>query len=227
MNTDRLSILIIDDSEVIRLGIAAAMQKESAFDVIGSSALAESIAEKISELKPDVVLIETSSPEIDGIELMRSIREEQPDIKFLVLSMDEEEQSIRRAFDAGADGYCTKGVRMDFLIGGIKSIAGGGRWASPKVVDLLLNATKIVQSEARFVAKQKSHNGTLSTREQQVLNLLVQGYSNTEIGNRLFLSPETIKTHVRHIMEKLSVRDRTHAAVEAVRRGLVTQTAAS
>jgi NarL family two-component system response regulator LiaR len=219
MSHEQLSILIVDDSEVIRLGIAAAMQKEPTFNVIGSVSLLETTPEEICQMQPDVVLLETASSD-GSVELIKVLREVHPKAKIMALTMDETEQGIRNAFESGVDGYCTKGVRMDFLITGIKTIAAGGRWASPKVVELLLSATKVVQSEARFAAKSKAH-GTLSAREQQVLDLLVQGYSNTEIGARLYLSPETIKTHVRHIMEKLSVRDRTHAAVEAVRRGLV------
>jgi DNA-binding NarL/FixJ family response regulator len=219
---NRISILIIDDSEVIRLGIAAAMQNEPAFKVIASTSIAQTSAEEICALNPMIVLMDTQGADGNGLEMIKQVREMQPGIKFLVLTLRSEAEAVKEAFDAGVDGYCSKGIRTDFLVTGIKTVAANGRWAGPAIVSMLLAEKTIVHSETRFVARAKLHNGALSAREQEVLNFLVQGFSNTEIGQRLYLSPETIKTHVRHIMEKLSVRDRTQAAVEAVRRGLIT-----
>jgi NarL family two-component system response regulator LiaR len=215
-NTASISVLIIDDSEVIRLGITAAMQKESDFNMIGNFSFAQTSADEICAINPTIVLMDSGN-----IGLIQEVRQKCPGIKFLLVSLNVDAEAIREAFAAGADGFCSKGVRMDILATGIKVVVTGARWAGPAIVEALLNSTKVVHSETRFAAKPKSSNGALSAREQEVLNLLVQGFSNTQIGTQLYLSPETIKTHVRHIMEKMAVRDRTQAAVEAVRRGLI------
>src|SRR4051794_33994930 len=116
---NRISILIIDDSEVIRLGIAAAMQKETSFNVIGSTSLAQTSAEEICALNPMVVLIDTNHGDGKGLEIVRRVREKQPSIKFLLLTLHVEEQAVKEAFAAGAGGYCSKGIHTDFLIAGI------------------------------------------------------------------------------------------------------------
>jgi two-component system NarL family response regulator len=221
MNNERMiSIFIVDDSEVFRLGISVALERQS-FDIIKEQPDGANLADQICRLSPDVVLVDTTMTSANAIEVMKQVRAQSPSIKFLVLTPQLDSEQIWTAYSNGADGHCTKGIRTEWLIAGIKTVAAGARWASPQTVDALINASRVNETETRFRKPTKPANGQLSAREQEVLTLLVQGYSNTEIGSRLYLSPETIKTHVRHIMEKLSVRDRTHAAVEAVRRGLV------
>jgi NarL family two-component system response regulator LiaR len=222
MNNERISIFIVDDSEVFRLGMSVAMERQSCFEVIKEQPDALNLADQISRLNPDVVLIDVTMTSSNAVDLIKQVRAESPSVKFLALTPQLDSEQIWSAYSNGADGHCTKGIRTDWLVSGIKTVAAGAKWASPQTVDALISASRISESDSRLRKPSKSANGQLSAREQEVLALLVQGFSNTEIGSRLYLSPETIKTHVRHIMEKLSVRDRTHAAVEAVRRGLVT-----
>lgn len=224
MNKERISIFIVDDSEVFRLGMSVAMERQSGFDVIKEQPDAFNLADQITRLNPDVVIIDMSMTSANALEVIAQVRSQSPSVKFLALTAQLDSEQIWSAYSSGADGHCTKGIRTEWLVTGIKTVASGAKWASPQTVDALINSSRGSElPEHRFRKSTKTPaNGQLSVREQEVLTLLVQGYSNTEIGKRLFLSPETIKTHVRHIMEKLSVRDRTHAAVEAVRRGLVT-----
>jgi two-component system, NarL family, response regulator LiaR len=221
MQNENISIYVVDDSEVVRIGVSVAMQKDPTFTVVGGASDGAAALAEIKTMHPMVVLLDKNLPDIDGFELAKRIREVSPSTKIMMLTVHEDHTSIREAFQSGVDGYCTKGVRMEWLVSGVKTIAAGGKWASPKVVDMLVTLMPSADESRRTVERHKPAAGALSSREQDVLALLVQGYSNVEIGARLYLSPETIKTHVRHIMEKLSVRDRTHAAVEAVRRGLV------
>lgn len=221
MHNEKISIFIVDDSEVFRLGMSVAMERHSGFEVIKDQPDTSNLKSQISELNPNVVIIDLTMTSADALDIINQVRAQSPSIKFLALTPQSDTEQIRTAYINGADGHCTKGIRTEWLVTGIKTIAAGAKWASPQTVDALISSAAVIQSDSRFPKPAKAASGQLSAREHEVLTLLVQGFSNTEIGARLYLSPETIKTHVRHIMEKLSVRDRTHAAVEAVRRGLV------
>lgn len=218
-----VSVFIVDDCDVVKFGLCAALKHDPGFQVVGEAGCGKSAVEKIRELNPEIVLLDWFLPDITGMEVLKQVRETNPDIKWIVLTVKDEPEAVSEALATGADGFCSKGVRMEWLNAGIKTVAAGGKWLGPKIVERLMqcvpsNAVAAPRPEFNAAALQR---GPISVREQQVLDLLVQGMSNNQIAERLFLSPETVKTHLRHIMEKLSVRDRTHAAVEAIRRGLV------
>lgn len=224
MNAPHTTVFIVDDCDVIKFGLSAALKSDTSFEIVGNAGNGASAIEKIEELKPNIVLLDWNLPDMQGIDVLRKIKASCPETKVIMLTVRDQPEAALEAFDAGADGFCTKGVRMEWLNAGVKTVSAGGTWLGPMMVQRVLsrlqnnNAEQNKPQATNVAALQR---GPLSAREQQVIDLLVQGMSNNEIAERLYLSSETVKTHVRHIMEKLAVRDRTHAAVEAVRRGLV------
>lgn len=212
MSSDKtIKILIVEDHEITRLGVKAALERIGGFIVIaeaedGNSAVAKALAEK-----PDVVLMDIGLPALNGIDATRQIKESVPDVGVIVLTSHEGDQDIFAAFGAGADGYCVKDLPSDQLVMAIRSVHAGAGWIDPRI------ATRVLRAQA----SQQPADPPLSQRELEVLRLLVDGLSNQQMADRLCLSIETVRTHVRHITEKMAVSDRTQAAVKALRKGLV------
>jgi DNA-binding NarL/FixJ family response regulator len=174
------------------------------------------------ELQPDMVLMDVLMPELDGISATRTIKEELPDIKILMLTGLDDPAVISDSLQAGADGFCPKYLSSEQLIAAIKTVGEGNMWLPSLYANQLrktLSLSERVAQPAGISADVKY--GRLSKREQEVLQLMVSGLNNREIADRLVLSAETVKTHVRHIFEKMAVKRRTEAVLEALRLGLV------
>ncbi|HEY9737499.1 MAG TPA: response regulator transcription factor, partial [Trichocoleus sp.] len=150
-----------------------------------------------------------------GIAAAQAIKAANPDLRVVMLTSHTDETEIIAALSSGADAYCIKGTNVEALANAIRVAASGATYLDPQI------AQKVMQNLAPARPKPTGGEGLLSDRELEVLGLIVEGYSNTEIGQRLYLSPNTVKTYVKGIMNKLVVSDRVQAAVEAVRRGLV------
>jgi DNA-binding NarL/FixJ family response regulator len=215
-NSNRIRVLIVDDHELVRFGLQTAMAGVEDIEVCGLAADGESAVHRAQSMRPDVVLMDIGLPRIDGIEASNRIKQKLPHIKILILTSYEREQDVLAAFAAGADGYCLKTISPEGLAGAIRAVNNGAAWLDPAVADTVLRGHPTPGKSGNTQPRRMS----LSQREYEVLALVVEGLSNTAIAERLRLSPQTIKTHVRHIMEKLAVSDRTQAAVKALREGL-------
>ena len=227
-NPVQIKIFIADDHEITRVGLKLTLQNVPDFKVIGEAEDGKETIRLVKELKPDVVLMDIGLPIMDGIDATGRIKDEVPDTRIIMLTSHDSDRDVFAALGAGADGYCLKEVSGTQLINAIRAVADGVAWLDPGVASRVLRACATNNPFAAAADDINSAKGlgmspasSLSQRELDVLRLVVEGLSNQEIAGRLILSVETIKTHMRHIMEKLAVSDRTQAAVKAMRSGLV------
>jgi len=217
-----ITILIAEDHEITRVGLRLTLEQIPDFKVIAEAEDGRTSVAKVLELKPHVVLMDIGLPVIDGIEATQQIKAQAPDVHIIMLTSHDNDQDIFAALSGGADGYCLKEISSNQLSMAIRTVADGAAWLDPGVANRVLRAVTVPAAPAGMDGH-KANAGTspLSQREIDVLRLVVEGMSNQEIAEKLVLSVETIKTHMRHIMEKLAVTDRTQAAVKAMRQGLV------
>jgi two-component system, NarL family, response regulator LiaR len=221
----QIEIFIAEDYEIGRVGLRLTLANVPDFKVVGEAEDGTATVQKVIELKPDIVLMDIGLPGLNGIEATEQIKLGSANTRVMVLTSHENDRDVFSAIRAGADAYLLKEVSSASLISAIRAVAGGVIWLDPAVGKRVLRAS--VANAPRAVVHSEPRSGRhevstpLSQRELDVLTLVVEGNSNQEIADRLVLSVETVKTHMRHIMEKLSVSDRTQAAVKAMREGLV------
>ncbi|MEH2270440.1 MAG: response regulator transcription factor [Nostoc sp.] len=235
-----IKILVIEDHNLTRIGLRSALQTQPEFNIVGEAANAADGIKLLKSLKPDVATIDIGLPDMDGIELTRTFRQYQAEnedytTKLLILTMQNSEQAVLAAFAAGADSYCMKDIETEKLVEAVQTTYSGSSWIDPAIADLVLQqirqdfpdgnrgaSGKRVLIEGIDADTEKSIvSYPLTHREMDVLELIVAGCDNAEIAKRLYLTVGTVKTHVRGILNKLCVADRTQAAVRALRAGLV------
>lgn len=219
----KITVLVCDDSELACIGLRQLLQRHG-YNVIGSAKDGLTAVENVSQLQPDVVLMDVLMPHMGGIQATCEIKKLHPGVKVLMMTASEDEQTILAALASGADGYCFKQASMNNIVEAIKVTALGATWLDPGIaMRVLKNSARDSLSSSQDIPRLgvKDSRFKLSPRELEVLQLVVEGLSNTDIAARLVISGETVKTHMRHIMEKLAVADRTQAAVKALREGLL------
>ncbi len=227
MAAESIAVLIVEDHEITRVGLKLTLAQIEGIKIVGEAEDGRAAVEQVLLLHPQVVLMDIGLPLIDGIDATSQIKTEAPQTRIIMLTSHDNDRDIFAALGAGADGYCLKEVSSNQLAMAIRTVADGAAWLDPGIASRVLRASvagtqaAAPESASSPGGKTAAHNTKLSQREVEVLNLVVEGLSNQEIAERLFLSVETIKTHMRHIMEKLAVSDRTQAAVKAMRQGLV------
>ncbi|PSB05238.1 response regulator [Merismopedia glauca] len=236
----QVKVLIIEDHNLTRIGLKAALQTKAEIEILGEAANATEGFKLLQMLKPDVATVDIGLPDFDGIELTRRYREFQEQnpeyqTKILILTMQNSENAVLAAMGAGADSYCMKDIESDKLIEAIWETNAGNSWIDPAIADVILRQIRQDYSLAQGekISKTIAINAVepeleriidtypLTQRELEVLELIVGGCDNAEIAKRLYLTIGTVKTHVRGILSKLCVDDRTQAAVRALRSGLV------
>ncbi|HUG55581.1 MAG TPA: response regulator transcription factor [Candidatus Limnocylindrales bacterium] len=207
-------VLLVDDHELVRQGISAMLATAEDVQIVGEARTGREAVEVARRELPDVVLMDVRMPDMDGLEATRRIKEERPRTAVIMVTMHENPAYLREAVRAGAAGYLLKDVGRDELVDAIRQVASGGAFIEGQMLKGMLSDLKPggpVPPAARNLTK----------REREILGLVAEGMSNREIAERLVLSPETVKSHVAAILEKLGVSDRTQAAIYAVRNGLV------
>jgi DNA-binding NarL/FixJ family response regulator len=221
---ESVKVFIVEDHEMVRLGLKAGLERVEGVQLAGEAEDGFEAVEAVCATKPDVVLMDIELPSMDGIEATQRIKERHPDLRVIMLTSHQEDQGIFAAFAAGADGYCLKGAPMSRLALAIRAVVDGGAWLDPAIAGKVLREpvrTAAVAPVAQKGSEDLAPGLQLSEREVDVLRLVADGLSNPEIAKKLYLSPETVKSHLRRIMEKLVVDDRTQAAVKALRQGLI------
>lgn len=210
-----IRVLIVEDDPMMQLGLEQSLSTAPGITVIGQVDDGYRAVEEAKRLKPDVVVMDIGLPRLDGIAATQQIKAAIPSIHVVMLTSHTTENEVIGALSSGADAYCVKGTTVDRLLTAIEAAQEGASYLDPLVARQVMDHLKpAMVTEPNIV-------GQLSQRELEVLRLMVDGLSNPEIAAALYLSPNTVKTHVRGIMNKLAVDDRVQAAVVALRAGLV------
>ncbi len=210
-----MRILIVEDDPLMQLGLEQALSEHPNFEIIGQAEDGYTGVQKALELQPDLVVMDIGLPRLDGIAATKQIKEKRPNIHVVMLTSHTLQTEVVAALSSGADAYCIKGASLERLLAAIQAAQDGATYLDPQIARLVLDNLKPPTPEPN------QNIGLLSERELEVLKLIVEGKSNNEIADELYLSTNTIKTHVRGIMNKLAVDDRVQAAVVALRSGLV------
>lgn len=208
--------------EITRFRLKALIQQEPRFRKIIESGDGEYALQQALSEQPAIALIDPGLPRLNGIAVTQRIKSAAPQIKVLIISSHDDDHEIYACFLAGADGYCLKDNSAELLTGAINAVTSGAGWLDPKVTQRVLR--QLGRSWLNNDTSKKSTaelETALSERELEVLRLVVAGLSNQQIAYSLVVTIDTIKTHMRHIMEKLAVSDRTQAAVKALRSGII------
>jgi len=201
-----IRVLLVDDHEIVRRGIAALLEAEEDLQVVGESATVRGTLDRVRATRPDVVVLDLHLPDGTGIELCRSIRSKHPRVRCLILTADDDESAGVAAVIAGASGHVLKSIRGGHLVDGIRRIAGGGSLISRTLAER-------VRNDLSVQAKQSRRPGAaLTLREQQVLRLITEGLTNRQIGVRLGLAEKTVKNYVSGLLAKLGMERRTQVA---------------
>ena len=212
---DLITILLVDDHAVVRQGVRAFLEAHPEFDVVGEAVNGTEAVKMVEEYVPDVVLMDLIMPGMDGVEATRLIKNVSPRTQIVVLTSYHEDEHIFPALKAGAISYLLKDVKMDELVEAIKKAALGNAVLHPHVA-----ARVIDEIQGKKQDEFKPHSD-LTNREMEILKLIAEGSSNSEISDRLVISMHTVKGHVSNILSKLHLADRTQAAVYAWQKGVV------
>ncbi|GAW93254.1 response regulator [Calderihabitans maritimus] len=219
----KLRILLVDDHTLIRKGIMALMQNRKEFEVVGEAGDGYEAVVKARSLQPDVILMDIHMPHCDGLEATRLILEELPDVNIVILTVSADNEHLLQALQAGAKGYLLKDMEPRQLFELLQGVARGEEPCLPRELGRLLRsvAARTARTNGTIFAASRSPGELLTPREKEVLQLVVKGASNKEIAEALCISENTVKNHLRKIMEKLRSKNRAEAAVHAVQQGLV------
>ncbi|MER6285342.1 response regulator transcription factor [Streptomyces sviceus] len=219
MTSSPIRVLIADDQQMVRQGFSVLLGAQPGIEVVGQAVDGLDAVAKVTELVPDVVLMDIRMPELGGIEATRRITVEHPEIRVLVLTTFDLDEYVYEALRAGASGFLLKDASAEQLAEAVRVVAAGDALLAPGITRRLI--AEFSRLDHRPRAPLKSRVGELTERETEVLALIAQGLSNAEIAGRLVVAEQTVKTHVGRILVKLGLRDRTQAAVFAYESGLV------
>jgi DNA-binding NarL/FixJ family response regulator len=218
----KIKVLLVEDHALMRVGMRHSLSIDDEIEIIGEAENGKISIEMTEKLKPDVILMDIGLPVLDGVRATRAIKVKHPEIRVIILTIKDEDKDVFASLRAGADAYCLKDIPPDKLINAIKTVYDGIAWLDPAIADRVLRNVKLLEGTD---AKKKGGTGAeyygLTDREIDVLTLVVEGLSNQEIASRLTIAETTVKTHIRNILQKLSVDDRTQAAIRALKDGLI------
>lgn len=233
----KIRVALIEDHDLTRVGIRTALQQKEGIEIVGEAANAADGLKLLRTIQPDVAIVDIGLPDKDGIELTRELKAIGSDelaTKVLILTLRDNKEAVLAAFAAGADSYCMKDIKYDNLLEAVRVTHNGNAWIDPAIARIVLQQAQQNPPQADSTSGLKINRTgegeenedsieayTLTERELEVLQLIVEGCSNALIAERLFITVGTVKTHVRNILNKLCADDRTQAAVRALRSGLV------
>jgi two-component system NarL family response regulator len=218
-DSDVIRVLIADDQALFRRGLYVVLGTEERIEVVAEAEDGEAAIVKAEELAPDVVLMDVRMPRINGIEAARQIRDILPSTRILMLTVSDEEDDLFEAIKAGANGYLLKEISVEEVAGAIHAVVQGQSLISPSMASKLLNEFNSLARQA--ADKEELPAPVLTARELEVLKLVARGMSNRDVADQLYISENTVKNHVRNILEKLHLHPRMEAVMYAVRKRLL------
>ncbi|HEX4519631.1 MAG TPA: response regulator transcription factor [Gaiellaceae bacterium] len=204
---DEITTLIVDDHEVVREGLRLSLSRAPHIRVVGEASDGESAIDLALRRKPDVVIMDVRMPGMDGLEATRQLSEQLPETKVLIFTAYSERSLLGRGFESGAKGYVLKEAPHGTLVRAIEKVASGEGYVDPALMPQFLSG--------------RDQSDMLTPREREILQLLADGLSNGDVAERLFISQETVKSHVRHILTKLEADTRTQAVAIALREAMI------
>ncbi len=207
-----IRLLVVDDHALFRTGLISLLAGMSEFEVVGEAGSGKEALALLSKTKPDVVLMDVNMPGMGGVETVKAIKEVE-DCRILMLTISKNDDDLFGAISAGADGYLLKNASPDELCKSILNIHAGMSVLSPEITRRVIEAVNVDQSSLS--------NRGLSEREMDVLHCLAKGKTTSQVSKDLFISENTVKTHVRHILEKLEASNRAEAVSKAIHLGLI------
>jgi len=232
-----IRVILIEDHDLTRVGIRTALEQRGEVTFLGEAVNAKEGLALIEEKQPDVAIVDIGLPDMDGVELTTRFKQAQAendalkDVKILILTLQDSQEYVLAAFAAGADSYCMKDISFDLLLEALRVTKEGSSWIDPAIARVVISQAKTIPSHEEEKTRQINaaepeyeqlvEAYPLTERELEVLQLIVEGASNAEIAEKLYITVGTVKTHVRNILNKLCADDRTQAAVRALRSGLV------
>ena len=206
-----IEVLIVDDHAVVRTGLRLLLETQDDMEAVGEAGSVEEAVKQARKLRPDLVLLDLTMPGRAGLEAMPGLLEANPELKVLILSMEDDPRYVREAFAAGARGYLLKEAVANEVVGAIREVARGGRYVHPEL------GARLIDTEP---STEGPHEDPLSDREREVLTLLAMGHTNHEIAKQLFISVRTAEAHRAHIMKKLGLQSRAELVRYALAKGL-------
>jgi DNA-binding NarL/FixJ family response regulator len=218
-DSERLRVMVVDDHALFRRGLEMVLGNEEDLELVGEASDGQEAVEKAQDLMPDVVLMDVRMPRRSGIEATAQIRDMLPHVKILMLTISDDEADLYDAIKAGAAGYLLKEIPIEEVADAIRSVWAGQSRISPSMASKLL--TEFAAMVKRSDGAQAVPGPKLTAREMEVLRLVARGMNNRDIAQDLFISENTVKNHVRNILEKLQLHSRMEAVVYAVRAKLL------
>ncbi|MCQ2754848.1 MAG: response regulator transcription factor [bacterium] len=212
------NILIVEDHELTRFGLKTAFETADFVECVYEAESAEKAIDIVQQNKIDLIIMDLGLPGMNGIEATRRIKQQNHEIKVIILTSHNDVQEVLNSLKAGANAYCSKEINPIRLTQVVSSVLDGASWFDPSISHIVLEAAARSNSETN-TAPEKDYG--LTSRETQILKLITEGYSNNEIANQLFVSINTTKAHVASILQKLEVDDRLQAALKALKERLV------
>jgi DNA-binding NarL/FixJ family response regulator len=203
-----IRVFLLDDHEVVRRGVADVLGSDPGIQVVGEAKNAAEALARVPALRPDVAVLDVRLPDGDGVSVCRELRSRLPELKVLMLTSYSDDEALFEAILAGASGYLLKQILGQDLVSGVRTVAAGGSLLDP-------TATTAVLERMRRAAEPTGPLATLSDQERTVLELIGEGLTNRQIGERMFLAEKTVKNYVSHLLAKLGLERRTQAAVLA------------
>jgi len=200
-------VFLLDDHEIVRRGVRDLLNAEEDMEVVGEASTASEALARIPATKPDVAVLDVRLPDGDGVSVCRDLRDKMPELGFLMLTSFADDEALFDAIMAGASGYVLKQIRGGDLVGAVRTIAAGGSLLDPRATTAVLERLR--------APKAKDPLAALSDQERQILQLIGEGLTNREIGERMFLAEKTVKNYVSNVLSKLGLQRRTQVAVMA------------
>ena len=206
-----IRVFLLDDHEVVRMGLRELLQSEGDIEVVGDVGTASAALARIPALKPDVAILDARLPDGSGIEVCREIRSALPSVRAIILTSYDDDEALFAAIMAGAAGYVLKQVSGNDLLEAVRHVAGGGSLLDPKVTE------RVMERLREGAPSEPEELRRLTPQERRILELVAEGLTNRQIGERLFLAEKTVKNYMSTVLAKLGLESRTQAAVLATR----------